>query len=134
MIGATAKGLWWASGLALLLAMPAIAAENAPATRPVTVIASEYRFAPNRLAFVHGQTYRLHLENRGKETHEFTAPGFFASVQLGNPDVLNADKTEIVVQPGETKDLTFVARKPGHYGFRCADHDWAGMTGDITVK
>ena len=76
----------------------------------------------------------LQVENRGTETHEFTAPSFFASAKIGNPAVLDADRTEIVVQPGETKDLRFVATKPGRYDLRCADHDWAGMTGSITVK
>src|SRR5579864_6802903 len=134
MIAAKVTRLLWSSGLPLFLAMSAVAAENAPAARLVTVITSEYRFTPNHLTLKQGQAYRLHLENHGKETHEFTAPTFFASVKLENPDVLNADKTEIVVQPAETKDLSFVPQKPGHYGFRCADHDWAGMTGDITVK
>jgi uncharacterized cupredoxin-like copper-binding protein len=48
--------------------------------------------------------------------------------------VLNADRTEIVVHPGEAKDLRFVGKKAGRYPLRCADHDWAGMTGDIIVK
>ena len=133
MIAAKGRSLAWIVGL-LLPAAPALAAETAPAAQPVTVIATEYRFSPNRLAFERGRAYRLRLENRGKETHEFTAPRFFASVTLGNPEVLNADRTEIVVQPGETKDLRFVARQAGRYEFRCADHDWAGMTGEIAVK
>ncbi len=119
--------------LPLVLAAPAVASSAAPPARPVTVIASEYRFSPNKLTFARGVAYRLHLENHGKETHEFTAPAFFQSVQLGDPGVLNADRTEILVQPGEAKDLRFVPRQAGHFGFRCADHDWAGMTGQITV-
>lgn len=134
MIAAKARLLSWLIGLPLLAAMPAVAAEKAPSARTVTVIATEYRFSPNRLTFERGIAYRLHLENRGKDTHEFTARSFFASVKLGNPDVLNADRTEIVIQPGETKDLRFVATKAGRYKFLCADHDWAGMTGEITVK
>ena len=101
---------------------------------PVNVVASEYQFAPNRLSFEHGVRYRLHVENHGKETHEFTAPRFFKAIAIEDPSALNADKTEIVVNPGEAKDLNFVANKPGHYRFICADHDWAGMKGKITVK
>ncbi|MGE5269825.1 MAG: cupredoxin domain-containing protein, partial [Thiohalocapsa sp.] len=100
----------------------------------VSVATTEYRFSPNRLVFKRGVAYRLHLENRGKETHEFTAPQFFKAATLGNPEVLNADRTEIVLQPGEAIDLRFIARQRGHYPLRCADHDWAGMTGEITVK
>lgn len=118
--------------LAALSASPAAAAE-AP-TQVVTVVTSEYRFSPNSLVFKRGVLYDLYLENRGTETHEFTAPQFFQAVTLGDPEVLDADRTEIVLQPGEAKDLRFVARKRGHYKLRCADHDWAGMTGEITVK
>lgn len=134
MVAAKAKLLSSVTALALLAAASAVAAAPTAAARKATVIATEYRFSPNRLSFAHGQAYRLHLENRGKETHEFTAPAFFAAVKLGNPEVLNADRTEIVIQPGETKNLRFVATKSGRYPFRCADHDWAGMTGEITVK
>jgi uncharacterized cupredoxin-like copper-binding protein len=111
----------------------AVAADGSPA-KPVTVVASEYQFSPAKLTFKRGITYRLHLENHGKELHEFHAPGFFKAVELGNPAVLNADKTEILIHPGEAKDLTFVAKNPGRYKLICSDHDWAGMTGAITVE
>ena len=104
------------------------------ADRVTDVVASEYRFTPNTLTFKRGAPYRLHLVNHGKEVHEFTAPDFFKAVELGNPTVLNADRTEIVLQPGEAKMLRFVAKAAGQYKLRCADHDWAGMTGQITVK
>ena len=123
----------WAAGVLLALGAPAEAADAAPAG-PVTVVASEYRFSPARLTFKRGLAYRLHIENRGKETHEFTAPAFFKAVELGDPAVLNDDRTEILIPPGEAKDLSFVATKPGHYRLICSDHDWAGMTGAITIK
>jgi len=130
--GASAK-LLAAIALAIGWAAPAIAADGAQ-PRPVTVIASEYQFSPAKLTFKRGVAYRLHVENHGKELHEFHAPAFFKAVELSDPTVLNADKTEILIQPGEAKDLTFVPRKPGRYKLICADHDWAGMTGAITVK
>lgn len=117
----------------IALAAPAAAADWSRA-QPVTVVASEYQFLPNKLTFEHGVAYRLHLENHGKETHEFHAPEFFNASELRNPEVLNADKTEILVHPGEAKDLYLVPQKPGHYPLFCPDHDWAGMTGGITVK
>ncbi len=119
--------------LAIAWAAPAIAAERVP-PRPVTVIASEYQFSPAKLTFKRGVAYRLHVENHGKELHEFHAPAFFKAVELGDPTVLDPDKTKILIQPGEAKDLTFVPKKPGRYKLICADHDWAGMTGAITVK
>jgi len=106
------------------------------ATEPktVTVTMIDYRFQPDHLAFQHGVHYRLHLENHGKETHEFTAPVFFAAAKIDNPGVLNSDRSEVVVQPGEAKDLLFTPGKPGTYDLRCADHDWNGMTGGIKVE
>jgi uncharacterized cupredoxin-like copper-binding protein len=113
---------------------PAAATPDWGAAKKVTVVTLEYRFEPNHLVFRRGVAYRLHLVNRGKELHELTAPKFFRAVELRNPGVLNAEHTEIVVQPAETKDLYFVAPRPGQFAMWCADHDWAGMTGDITVK
>ena len=100
----------------------------------VTVIETEYRFDPNNLTFSVGKRYRLRVENRGQELHEFTAPAFLQAVELGNPDVLNPERTEIATQPGEQKELYFVPTRAGRYPFICADHDWAGMTGEIVVE
>jgi uncharacterized cupredoxin-like copper-binding protein len=122
-----------ATVLAAASAVPATGADWSQ-VRVVTVIASEYQFSPAKLTFRRGVSYRLHLENHGKETHEFTAPKFFKAIELSDSAVLNADKTEIVIHPSEAKDLTFVPKEAGHFGLRCSDHDWAGMTGTITVK
>ena len=99
----------------------------------VTVVQTDYRFDPSDLTFRVAVPYRLRVENRGKDTHELTAPAFFKAIELGNPEVLNPERTEIVLQPGEQKDLHFVPRQAGRYAFTCADHDWAGMTGTIVV-
>lgn len=119
--------------LLLALAPPAAAADWSKA-QPVTVVTSEYQFAPNRLAFKRGVAYRLHIENRGKEMHEFTAPEFFKAARIRGPSPLNRDKTEIEIPSGAAKDLYFVPLKAGDYPLRCSDHDWAGMTGGITVE
>jgi uncharacterized cupredoxin-like copper-binding protein len=102
--------------------------------RLVTVVTVEYRFLPNHLVLRRGLPYRLHVRNRGHELHELTAPKFFGTAELRNPEVMNRERTELTVQPGEQKDLYFVAETSGHYDMWCADHDWAGMTGDITVN
>jgi uncharacterized cupredoxin-like copper-binding protein len=102
--------------------------------RLVTVVTVEYRFLPEHLVFRAGVAYRLHVVNRGHELHELTAPDFFKAVALRNPEALNREQTELALQPGEQEDLYFVTKRPGRYDMRCADHDWAGMTGDIFVK
>ena len=127
-------------GIALLLitlllfaALPAWAVDWTQA-QTVSVVASDYRFSPNQLSFRRGVAYRLHLENRGHELHEFTAPEFLKSARIRNPKVLNADQTEVLIHPGEAKDLYFVPKVAGQYPLICGDHDWAGMTGGITVE
>jgi uncharacterized cupredoxin-like copper-binding protein len=119
-------------GLAILPFSSALAVDWSTAQR-VTVVTTEYVFTPNKLVFHEGVVYRLHVDNRGEETHEFTAPEFFKAIEMRDAKALNADRTEIVVQPGQHKDLYFVARQPGSFKLICADHDWAGMTGNITI-
>jgi len=89
----------------LLVIMGAWLSGAAPAPVEVDVTMVDYRFVPDHLSFQHGVHYRLHLVNKGKQTHEFTAPEFFASAKIDNPNILNREHTEIVMQPGDTKDL-----------------------------
>jgi uncharacterized cupredoxin-like copper-binding protein len=116
----------------VLLPLPIAAGGQPPVTFNIVMI--DYKFQPDHLALQHGVPYRLHLENHGKETHEFTAQTFFAVSKIENPDVLNRERTEIVMQPGDVKELLVTPGPPGNYDLRCADHDWNGMTGGITVQ
>ncbi|HEY1796445.1 MAG TPA: cupredoxin domain-containing protein [Stellaceae bacterium] len=130
------RAIFAAAGLlAALTAMPAMGANPDWAhAKQIDEITTEYKFSPAQLQFHIGVPYRLHLVNRGKETHEFHAPEFFAAITMRDQRPLNADHTEIVVQPGRQSDLYFVATKPGRFPLICSDHDWAGMTGGITIK
>jgi uncharacterized cupredoxin-like copper-binding protein len=120
-----------ALGVPIVFVAPVVAAAEAPT---VSVVMTEYDFAPKHLVLRHGVRYRLHLQNAGKEVHEFTAPAFFKIAQIENPDALDPDRKQVVLQPDETKDLLLTASRPGSYELRCADHDWAGMVGRIIVK
>ena len=100
----------------------------------VTVRLKDYRFEPRSLAFRRGTPYRLRLENRSTHQHEFTSPAFFGAIAARNPDVVSTARPEIVVDPGQEKDLYFVAVAPGRYELLCADHDFAGMTGEIVIE
>jgi uncharacterized cupredoxin-like copper-binding protein len=117
----------------ILAFFPAAWAEE-PTAETVTLVGTDYVFTPNQLVFRVGSAYRLRFENRGKDLHEFTAPAFLKAIEISNREVLNQEGTEIVVEPGQAKDLYFVPRQAGRFPFVCADHDWAGMTGDIVVK
>jgi len=102
--------------------------------RRVDVIMVDNRFEPNRLTLRHGVAYVLHLENRGTDLHEFTAPAFFAAARLRDPARLANGGQDVVVQPGASADITLVPEQAGHFDLTCADHDWDGMTGEIVVE
>lgn len=116
--------------------VPAVLAAGVGVTdvQTVTVVMAEYSFAPAHLEFRRGVAYRLHLENRGAELHEFTAPDFFKAVEVKNPDALASGGQDVVVNAREQKDVLFVPQRPGRYDLRCADHDFQGMTGDIVIE
>ena len=118
--------------LGILLTASLAGAEPNPVV--ISVVMVDYQFDPDHLTFEHDVRYQLHLENHGKETHEFTAPTFLATATIDNPDVLNREHTEVLVDPGQSKDLFLTPHRPGTYDLRCADHDWNGMVGGITVK
>ena len=131
---------WWVRALTVLV----LAGLGAPAPSPaaaaggsrpvqVTVRMMEYMFVPDHLSFRRRVLYRLHLVNLGKEIHEFTAPQFIAAIDLKNPEALGPYTNQFAVDPGQTKDILLVPRQPGHYSLICADHDWAGMTGEIVI-
>jgi len=100
----------------------------------VTVQLIDDKFVPDKLVFKQGTPYRLRLENRGEDVHEFTAPGFLATLEVRNREVLDAGGKEIALQPGQKKELYFIARRSGKYPLVCANHDWDGMDGEITVE
>ena len=102
--------------------------------QPLTIVTKNYKFQPKHLKLKSGTAYRLHIENTGSETHEFNAAKLFRHSDIGDMAALNTDHTEVVVQPGQAKDLLLQPKKAGKYKLVCPDHDWAGMVGDITVE
>jgi len=114
---------------------PALAQAADPwaGAQAVTVIMIDDKFLPNQLVLHSGQPYQLRLENHGKEMHEFTAPEFFRAATLRDKRVLGNGGAEVVVQSGKSADIFLMPGKPGHYPLSCADHDWDGMIGGITV-
>ena len=113
--------------------LTASAADRWDGAETLTVVMVDNRFEPDRLTFHAGRVYALRLENRGKEMHEFTAPGFLKAATVRDRRVLANGGTDIVVQPGKTVRVLLIAPARGQYGLTCADHDWDGMAGTITV-
>ena len=119
--------------LAALLPLAAHAADAWAEAQPMTVVMVDNRFEPDHLTFHAGQPYALRLENHGKEMHEFTAPAFWKAATVKDKTLLANGGTDLVVQPGQSVQVLLIAPPKGHYNLICADHDWDGMVGSITV-
>ena len=122
------------AALTLASAPPAFAADQWANAPKMTVVMVDNRFEPADLTFGHGKAYDLHLENHGKDMHEFTAPEFLKAAKLRDKARLASAGTDIVVQPGKSVDIFLIAPRKGPYKLICADHDWDGMVGSITVN
>ncbi len=137
-------------GEVLVVELPPGYVEDAPArvaaadwssAETVTVALSEFRFAPQQLEFRQGAPYRLRIENRGNLTHTFNSEGFFEAIAVqklrsGENETALPYVKNIVVAPGEVKDLYFLAVVPGSYDLRCSVilHDVFGMTGTVEIR
>ncbi len=100
----------------------------------ISLLLVDDRFVPDRLTLRHGVPYLIHMENHGQNLHEFTAADFLSSAILRDQGLLVNGGKEIVVQGGWAVDLYLVATRPGTFELSCADHDWAGMMGQIIVE
>jgi len=120
--------------LTFLLPATAWAASPWTAAQVVTVVMVDDRFQPDHVTLLAGQRYRLRLENRGKELHEFTAPDFFKNATVRDKRQLANGGIEVVVQPGRSVTVFLIPRVTGVYSLTCADHDWNGMVGGISVQ
>ena len=109
------------------------AADQWSHAEPLTVIMVDNSFQPDHITFHAGQPYELRLENHGKDLHEFTAPAFLKAATIRDKKLLANGGTDIVVQPGKSVRVLLIAPPKGHYDLTCADHDWDGMVGNITV-
>jgi uncharacterized cupredoxin-like copper-binding protein len=121
--------------IALALAIPAagLAADPSADGETLTVVMVDNRFEPDHITFRAGQHYVLRLENHGKDMHEFTAPAFLKASAITDKSKLANGGTDVVVQPGTAVAINLIAPARGHYDLICADHDWDGMVGSITV-
>ncbi len=122
------------AGLLALLGTPGHAADPLSNAQPITVVMIDDSFQPDHLTFQAGKAYELRLENRGKDLHEFTAPEFFRAATVRDKRLLANGGTEVVVQPGKSARIVLLPRVKGEYKLTCADHDWDGMVGSITVE
>jgi uncharacterized cupredoxin-like copper-binding protein len=123
------------SSFVLAVALPELAraADQWSGAEPLTVVLVDNHFQPDHVVFHAGRAYELRLENHGKDMHEFTAPAFLKAATVRDKRLLASGGTDIVVQPGQSIGIFLIAPARGHYELTCADHDWDGMVGEITV-
>ncbi len=119
--------------LALGWPAPGRAADPWAKAEPLTVVMVDNKFEPDHITFHAGKPYELRLVNKGKELHEFTAPKFLKAATIKDKRLLANGGSDIVVQSGKSVSVLLIAPAKGSYDLTCADHDWDGMTGGITV-
>nr|WP_294517125.1 cupredoxin domain-containing protein [uncultured Rhodopila sp.] len=118
---------------AFALTPAALAADPWAHAQVVTEVMVDNSFQPDHLTFHSGQPYELRLENRGKDMHEFTAPAFLKAARVRDKRLLANGGTDIVVPSGKSVRIFLIPGPKGDYDLSCADHDWDGMVGGITV-
>jgi uncharacterized cupredoxin-like copper-binding protein len=128
------RRIFCASLIGILMAAPSYAADPWAHAQPITVVMVDNRFQPDHVTFQQGKAYDLRLENHGKDMHEFTAPAFFRTVTVRDRRLLANGGTDVVVQPGKSTRIFLLPHVKGEYKLTCADHDWDGMDGGITVN
>ncbi len=111
----------------------ALTADKWANAQRITEVMVDNSFQPDHLIFHSGQPYELHLENHGKDMHEFTAPAFLKAAKIRDTRILANGGKDIVVQSGKSVRIFLIPGPKGHYDLTCADHDWDGMVGEITV-
>ena len=108
--------------------------ESKARAESVTVIMTDNQFRPDHITLRAGRAYRLRLENRGMDLHEFTAPKFWQAAVVRDRTMLVNGGTDVVIPAGKSVVISLIAPAKGHYGLSCADHDWDGMVGTIVVE
>jgi plastocyanin len=112
-------------------------AKTPPQTRAqqIDIILSDFAFAPQSLHLHHGRAYRLHFVNRGSDSHNFSAPEFFAVAQISPADAGLVTGGKVEVGKGESRTLRLAPAAAGSYHVTCTHllHASFGMNGSITV-
>jgi uncharacterized cupredoxin-like copper-binding protein len=106
------------------------------ATAPEFDVAlTDFEFAPSHPTFKSGQPVKLVLTNSGSDTHDFSAPAFFAAASYRDGSALPADG-RVVLDKGQKAEIDLIPGPAGDYPLECTEflHALFGMTGKITVS
>jgi len=136
---------WWVVSLFLLMPIKIALADcdyQSIDWSKVTVVSDDlyhFRFHPNELDFETCKPYELKISNTsGRIGHSFTAPDFFKSIKLRNPDtgdMSTPSYEELMLAPQSEIDIQFVPAMAGGYPLWCSHkfHTSLGMKGWIYV-
>ena len=117
--------------LVLACTLAALAPASAQAPARITIYIDSYRFAPNPLRLIAGKPVRLEFVNQSGQSHDFTAPQFFAASRIlaGNPA-----GGEVELRGGERATVDLVPAA-GRYKVHCSHffHAQLGMRATIIV-
>jgi len=148
-------------GLGILAVAGVAAIATAAPAQKLTLTMTEFQFAPKTVSATRGAAVELVVVNKGAIQHEFmlySSPGSMAMsmdmdkygaentyfkdigtvevVYPGKPPARSSRLERVVLDPGQSATIRFVAKKAGAFEFAChiPGHYEAGMKGTLTVK
>ncbi len=87
----------------------------------ITVILTDYKFEPETIELVKGQTYTLVLKNEAKQNHDFVVE----ELEI-NEEITPGESVTVEVTPAEAGTFEVLCTIEGHVDL--------GMTGEIVVR
>ncbi|MEC7794390.1 MAG: cupredoxin family protein [Pseudomonadota bacterium] len=99
-------------------------------------------FEPSaEMTFAEGETVRLHIVNKGEETHEFVMDTMEENAEHKElmakfPEMEHDDPNAVRLAPGEEAEILWTFNKAGNFEFACLlpGHYEGGMHGALTVN
>lgn len=99
------------------------------------VLLSSYDIEPQMIRLKAGEPVRLRFVNTSNQTHDFSAPSFFATAQLRRRDRQMLADGRLTVGPGQARTVALVPRF-GRYRMKSGNllRRFMGMNGIIVVE
>ncbi|MCL6553016.1 MAG: cupredoxin domain-containing protein [Firmicutes bacterium] len=139
-MGIRLAGVVLLAGL-VTLATPARTPAQTRAPKVYEITMTSFKFEPNQIRVVEGDTVILRLRNADTERrfpHDI-ASRYFVGLPLTVRGAARQGEEEgrrfVRLDVGQSAEVEFVAQQPGSYAFICSVflHSWAGMTGALFV-
>ena len=124
------------SGLLLLFATNAVAADAPAPRQDIQIVLSNFSFTPNMVRLQRNTPYVLHLMNSASGGHAFSAPELFAAVMVAPEDRGKIIGGKIEIGAGQSVDIAITPMTAGTYPIVCTHflHQSFGMHGQAVVE